>query len=55
MENNFYMVIRELPAEKTLYSPCMSHDMSKSLLVFVVFFRPDTPNFGTFGGVVHNE
>ena len=26
----------------------------KSLLVFAVFFTPETPNFGTFGGVAHS-
>ena len=27
--------------------------MPKSLLVFAVSFTPETPNFGTFGGVAH--
>ena len=27
--------------------------MPQSLLVFVVSFTPETPNFGTFGGVAH--
>ena len=29
------------------------HDMPKSLLIFAVSFTLETPNFGTFGGVVH--
>ena len=47
------MVKRELPAEKTLYSTCMQHDMPQSLLVFALSFTPGTPKFVTFGGVVH--
>ena len=35
--------------EKTLYSTCMP----QSLLFFYVSFTPETPNFGTFGGVAH--
>ena len=27
--------------------------MAKSWLVFAVSFTPETPNFGTFGGVAH--
>ena len=34
--------------EMTLYSTCTEHDMLQSLLVFVVSFTPETPNFGTF-------
>ena len=51
--NIFYMVKRKLPAEKTLYSTCMKHDMTKSLLAFAVSSTPETPSFGTFGGVAH--
>ena len=29
----------------------MQHDMPQSLLVFEVSFTPETPSFGTFGGV----
>ena len=29
----------------------MQHNMLQSLLVFAVSFTPETPNFGTFGGV----
>ena len=39
--------------KKTLYSNSMQHDMPQSLLVFVVSFTPQTPSFGTFGGVAH--
>ena len=31
----------------------MQHDMPQSLLVFAVSFTPETPSFGTFGGVAH--
>ena len=37
--------------EKTLYSTGMQHEMSS--LVYAVSFAPETPNFGTFGGVAH--
>ena len=47
------MVTRELPMENTLYSTCMQHEMPQSLLVFAVSLTPETPNFGTFGGVAH--
>ena len=39
--------------KKTLYSNSMQHDMPQSLLVFAVSFMPETPSFGTFGGVAH--
>ena len=39
--------------KKTLYSNSMQHDMPQSLLVFAVSFTPETPSFGTFGGVAH--
>ena len=39
--------------EKKLYSTSMQHDMPQSLLVFAVSFTPETPKFGTFGGVAH--
>ena len=39
--------------EKTLYSTSMQHDMPQSLLVIAVSFTPETPNFGTFGGVAY--
>ena len=39
--------------KKTLYSTSMQHDMPQCLLVFAASFMPETPNFGTFGGVVH--
>ena len=32
---------------------CNAHDMPKSVLVFAVSFTPETPHFGTFGGVAH--
>ena len=32
---------------------CSLHDMPQSLLVFAVSFTPETPRFGTFGGVAH--
>ena len=54
MENNFYMVNRELPAEKDTIYTCMEHDMPKSLLVFAVPFTPETPNFLTFSGIAHS-
>ena len=48
------MVIkRGANVKKTLYSNSMQHDMPQSLLVFAVFFTPETPSFGTFGGVAH--
>ena len=48
------MVERELHAEKRHYIlPAMLHDMPTSLLVFAASFTPETPNFGTFGGVAH--
>ena len=31
----------------------MQHEMPQSLLVFAVSLTPETPNFGTFGGVAH--
>ena len=54
-ENNFYMVIKRGSNRKRHYNifTCMQHDMPQSLLVFVVSFTPETPNFGTFGGVAH--
>ena len=46
------MVESEIHPEKTHYIlPAMLHDMPTSLLVFAVSFTPETPNFGTFGGV----
>ena len=39
--------------EGTLYSTCMQHEISQSLLVFAISFTPQTPNFGTFCGVAH--
>ena len=43
------MVIkRGANVKKTLYSNSM-----QSLLVFAVSFTPETPSFGTFGGVAH--
>ena len=30
------------------------HDMPQSSLVFAVSLPPETPNFGTFGGVAHS-
>ena len=48
------MVIkRGAKGKKTLYSTSMQHDLPQPLLVFAVSFMPETPNFGTFGGVVH--
>ena len=39
--------------KKTPYSTCMQHDIPQSLSVFAVSFTPETPNFGTFGGVAY--
>ena len=48
------MVIKRASnGKKTLYSTRMQHDMPQTLLVFAVSFTPETPNFGTFGGVAH--
>ena len=48
------MVIKKgANVKKTLYSNSMQHDMPQSLLVFAVSFTPETPSFGTFGGVAH--
>ena len=48
------MVIkRGANVKKTLYSNSMQHDMPQSLVVFAVSFTPETPSFGTFGGVAH--
>ena len=33
----------------------MQHDMPQSLLIFAVSFTPETPSFGTFGGVAFGE
>ena len=46
------MVIKR-SANGTLCSTSMQYDMPQSLLVFAVSFTPETPNFGTFGGVAH--
>ena len=32
---------------------CNIYGMPQSSLVFAVSFTPETPNFGTFGGVAH--
>ena len=45
------MVIKRGANGKTLYSTGIQHDMPQSLLVFALSFTPETPNFGTFGGV----
>ena len=45
------MFIKRGANVKTLYSNSMQHDMPQSLLVFAVSFTPETPSFGTFGGV----
>ena len=48
------MVInRGANVKKTQYSNSMQYDMPQSLLVFAVSFTPETPSFGTFGGVAH--
>ena len=48
------MIIKKgVNVKKTLYSNSMQHDMPQSLLVFAVSFTPETPSFGTFGGVAH--
>ena len=48
------MVIkRGANGKKTLYSTSKQNDMPQSSLVFAVSFTPDTPNFGTFGGIAH--
>ena len=39
--------------KKTPYSNCKQHAMPNSLLVFAVSLTPETPNFETFGGVMH--
>ena len=47
------VIMRGANVKKTLYSNSMQHDMPQSLLVFAVSFTPETPSFGTFGGVAH--
>ena len=37
----------------TLYSTCIQHEMPQPLIIFVVSFTKETPNFGTFGSVSH--
>ena len=45
---------KKLPAEKdTIFYLSNVAFSIESLLVFAVSFTPETPNFGTFGGVAH--
>ena len=48
-KNNFYVVKRELPAEKDI----IFYLYVQLMLVFAVSFTPETLNFRTFGGVAH--